>query len=133
VATRANRYALWRQLAGWVAAYVLVLHAFVAALAPPHIAGHGIGDEASGFIFCASDVGDSVPAPGDIPAGAQDCDAHCTLARGPGALLVRPLDLASASIIEFVTVSSPWPDVPAPAPTRIRVICEPPRGPPQAA
>jgi len=78
VATSANRYALWRQLAGWVAAYVLVLHAFVAALAPPHIAGHGIGDEASGFIFCASDVGDSVPAQRLTDA----TDALAGLARG---------------------------------------------------
>jgi hypothetical protein len=132
VAIRLGTRALWRQLAGWVAAYALVLHSFVAALAPPHIAVHGIGDEA-GFIFCASDAGSSVPAPGDTPAGAQDCDAHCTLARGPGALFVLSLDLASASIVEFVTVSVPWPDEPVPTPTRIRVICEPPRGPPQAA
>lgn len=132
MAIRANRYAPWRQLAGWVAAYVLVLHAFIAALAPLHIAGHGAGDEASGFVFCASD-GSSMPAPGDTPTSPQDCNAHCTLARGPGAQLVVAFDLASASIIEFVTVSVPWTDEPVPAPTRIRVICEPPRGPPQAA
>jgi hypothetical protein len=128
VAIRANRFALWRQLVGWIALYALVLHAFVAALAPSHVAAHGIGDEAS--IFCASDAGSM---PGGAPAGTQDCDAHCTLARGPGALFVLSLDLASASVVEFVTVAVPWPDEPVPAPTRIRVICEPPRGPPQAA
>jgi hypothetical protein len=133
VAIRVGTRALWRQLVGWVAAYALVLHAFLAALAPLHIAGHGIGDEASGFELCASDTHSSMPTPGDTPAGTQDCDSHCTLARGPGALLVVALDLASASIIEFVTVSLPRPDEPVPAPTRIRVICEPPRGPPQAA
>jgi len=131
VAIRANRYALWRQLTGWVAAYVLVLHAFLAALAPIHIAGHGIGDETPGFELCASHAGSSMPAPGDAPANTPDCDAHCTLAQGADPLFV--LALASASIVEFVTVSVPWPGEPVPAPTRMRVICEPPRGPPQAA
>jgi hypothetical protein len=131
VAIRANRYALWRQLAGWIAAYALVLHAFLAALAPVHNASHAFGDEA--YVFCANDAGSSIPAPGGIPAGTDDCDSQCTLAQGPGALFVRALDFASASIIEFETASVPWPDDPITTPTRIRIICKPPRGPPQAA
>ena len=130
MAIRANRYALWRQLTCWVAAYVVALHAFLAALAP--LAGHPFHDEASGFVFCVSDASSQSPAPG-MPAGTEDCDAQCTLAQGPGALFVLALNFASASIIEFETVSVPWPDEPAPAPTRVRIICEPVRGPPQVA
>jgi hypothetical protein len=130
VPIQAGRRALGRKLVGWVAAYALALHAFVAASLLPHIASPGIGDEASIFVLCADDSGSM---PGGLPGGMPDCNAHCTLARGPGALFVLLSDLEPAGIIEPAAVSMPRPVADAPPSTRIRLIREPPRGPPQTA
>ena len=130
MAIQAGRRALWRQLVGWVAAYALALNAFIAASLLPHIASTAIGDEASIFVLCADDSGGSMPG---LPGGAHDCDAHCTLARGPGALFVPTSDLEPAGIIELAAVSMPRPIAEAPPSTRLRLIGEPPRGPPQTA
>jgi hypothetical protein len=132
VPIQAGRRALGRKLVGWVAAYALALHAFVAASLLPRIASPGIADEASIFVLCADDSG-SMPAPGGLPGGMHDCDAHCTLARGPGTLFVLLSDLEPAGIIEPAAVSMPRPVADAPPSTRIRLIREPPRGPPQTA
>ena len=98
-----RRRSRWRQITGWVTAYALALYALLAAAILPHMASGSLGDEASAFTLCVTDLSGSAPPSDETPASI-DCEFHCTLARGSLTLAAGP---ASAIVIEYETGSIP--------------------------
>src|SRR5882757_1982680 len=119
---RATTRARWRQFTGWVAAYALALHMLLAAAVFPRDLVRG-GVDASSFTLCLTHAGGTAPTSDGIPAGAADCDLHCTLARSiVSALLLAP-NTASVGIA-FDTISITWSVADNPIPDLVQFICE---------
>ena len=97
-----RRQSRWRQVTGWVAAYALALYALLAASVLPHFASGSLGDEASAFTLCVTDLTGSTPASDGTPASI-DCEFHCTLARG-SLTLVPPSGSCDSALREGTKV-----------------------------
>jgi hypothetical protein len=128
MAAKLAKQSHFSQIAGWLAAYALILHAFLAAIIPPVTVQST--DELAGFIICAHDA-NSVPSPVQAPGSADHCEGHCTLARAFDGLCAAVPVLASVIIINLETASRSWAVADDPLPDTTKVIQKGPRGPPQ--
>jgi DUF2946 family protein len=126
VATRAQPR-FWRQLTGWFALYVLVLHGILAGLAVPHMAGQAV----AGHELCLHDSGDAGTAPGQPSDESQG--GHCLLcvALAQGAII--PMRAAMPGIALLFTMSSFRPVAVARAAIGVERIGHRTRAPPVVA
>jgi hypothetical protein len=128
MAAKLARQSYFFQIAGWLAAYAVILHAFLAAIIPPVTVQST--DELTGFIICAHDA-NSAPSPVHAPGSTDDCEGHCTLASALDGLCAATLVLASAIIINLETASRSWAVADDPFPGTTKVVQNGPRGPPR--
>jgi hypothetical protein len=114
----------WRRLTGWFAAYLLVLHIFVAGVAT----GHSVAPDTAGITLCLSHADEGSP-PTDGPSntlGKMHC-AFCPATMHANATIEVPATLAVA----FAEASkSVWSFDQPSRPAALECLCNGARAPP---